>query len=115
MFVTFAIKSLVDNSAPLTLAQAFAASSAIALIVGRTSEIVGIFPNFGASLRCFTTIQEYLNKQDPQSFYTFLISQRFVVASSVVFLEVIVHEASIWGMATVKTSGIGGYDAFLGH
>ena len=29
-----------------------------------------------------------------------------------VFLTAIVHEASNWGMATVETSGIGGYDAF---
>ena len=45
----------------------------------------------------------------------FLIYRRFAVASSVVFQEAIVHEASTWGGAIVKTGGIYGYDAFLGH
>ena len=45
----------------------------------------------------------------------FLIYWRFAVASSVVFWEAIVHEASTWGRAIVNTSGIYGYDAFLGH
>ena len=31
------------------------------------------------------------------------------------FWEAIVHEVSTWGRAIVKTSGIYGYDAFLGH
>ena len=44
----------------------------------------------------------------------FLIYRRFAVASSVVFREAIVHEASTWGGAIVKTGGIYGYDAFWG-
>ena len=45
----------------------------------------------------------------------FLIYRRFAVASSVVFREAIVHEVSTWDRAIVKTSGIYGYEAFLGH
>ena len=45
----------------------------------------------------------------------FLIYRRFAVASSVVFREAIVHEVPTWGGAIVKTGGIYGYDAFLGH
>ena len=37
------------------------------------------------------------------------------MASSVVFREAIVHEVPTWGGAIVKTGGIYGYDAFLGH
>ena len=44
----------------------------------------------------------------------FSVSQRFAVASSVVFQEAIVHKATNWGMATVKTSGIRDYDTFWG-
>ena len=44
----------------------------------------------------------------------FLIYRRFAVASSVVFREAIVHEASTWGGAIVKTSGIYRYDTFRG-
>ena len=65
VFLTYAVASLVGSKSPISLANAFAALSGIALLVTPIGEIIGILPNFGASLSCFSTIQSYLLKEKP--------------------------------------------------